>query len=764
VKWKLSTSAMLMMASGALTLTPIRSTAQQIPAANAAADNTAQSASTAAATAPAYDPAAILNGSTPGATEAERNEAAERLLSRHTAEAQQALLKALIAPDEISAAAVARALAQDPNPDPAFIDPLFPLLDNPKTAPAAGRALAGYKNDSAVLTRLIDRAGQHRNARIFMREAAIRAIGTIPEKRGAATLVQLLESPDESPAASPEIHAVAAEALKNLTGLDQNGEDAARWSKWWDTVRATPDAQFRDDVNSLKAARLDRLNARYEGLVGEVKELLRDEYLHKTKTSAERQGLMLAFLQSPDPEIRKLGIGLLSDDVEEGRPLSAAELQRLRDMIADSDPSVRRAVAKAIYSVNDPDALNALLAQLRVEPDTTVRAGIAAALGPIRDLRAVHTLIKLLSDDSLDTATAAAGALEELANDKLPSDTDLARQTADALKNAVFSRTGTPGSDDFRAACIRALAALKNAGVVQALLEHKPKLMNSENEGSSPAVRRAMLIAIGALNDPKSADMIVVSLDDRSPEVVEQAIQSLKENPRAADFVDNVGRLLQPDPALGPTVSDAAWDFMQAVFPSLSEGQLETWAQRLKGDPSRQLFALQALASKQVEQKELDRLAVTDFAIGEDYMALKQWGAAAASYDAALTIYDGLPNLNNQQAEVQSLIGRYMDALLNDANYAKAVRLAADRIKRDPGEQHTMGAKIYGKAQELADTGKRDNLLGAQQLIDLATRMASQLDDKHQTMLNDLGAQLKKRTSTPDGAGPAPQQTGVDGR
>jgi HEAT repeat protein len=734
VKWKLSTSALLASVAGTCALTPLRADAQQPPPAVAVA--AAQDSPDAAGNPIAYDAVAILNGSGP---QPQRDEAAQRLLSRRTAEARKSLHDALVGEDPGAELAAARALSRDPHPDPSFIVPLFPLLDkkNPDLAAAAGRALAGYKTDPQVLTRLIEYATARHNVADFTRLAAIGAIGTIPEKRAAEALRDMLTDPDMS----SSIHKAAAAALTNLTGLEENGEDPARWEKWWTSVRNTPDVQFRTDVEALQSARLDRLDARYGGLVSAASDLLTDAY-NRTKSQADREEMMLKFLTSPAPEIRKLGAGLLSTDVLHGNPVSDAELQRLRYMIADSDPGVRREVAKAIGNINDPKALDELLAQLKVEPDPTVRAAIAKALGPIQDLRAVPTLINLLSDQSLPTAEAAANALKYLASPgPLPSDPQKARQTALALRDTILAKSEVQGTGDLRAACIEALAPLAQPDIVQDLLNHK--LMDPGKEESTD-VRQKMLMAVGALNDPNYADPIVRALNDPRAEVQREAIEQLEKNPAAAENVDQVGALLGPDSSRDDSVREEAWQFLQGVFPKLNEPQLETWADRLKRDPERQLFALKALADKQQDARELEDLAVTRTEIGEAYKSLKQNDKAAASFGTALQIYNGLPLLPGEQATILQLVKAYEQALLDDGSFSDAVALAADRIARDPSEQSDLLPTILSKAEELSGDGNPKDLTGAKQLIDQATKIPK-LDPNYQGRLSDAAADIQKK-------------------
>jgi HEAT repeat protein len=753
VKWKRSTIALLATVAGTWALAPLRTAAQNAPAA------VSQAPATQAAPTPAYDPVAVLNDTTGGSSQADRDEAAQRLLSQQTVRARQILHDALVAPDDGGQLAVAHAIALDPDPDPSFIDPLFPLLARSKIAATAGRALAGYKADREVLTRLIEQATARRDTADFTRFAAIRAIGTIPEQRGAKALMQLLLSPDYS----ATIHQAAAEALINLTGLERNGEDAARWRAWWETARNKPEDQFRTEIDAQQDARLDRLSARYSSLAYEFDKQLTHE--HNETPPQQREELLLRFLNSPEPVVRQIGTRLLQEDVNGGYTYTPAELQRLRFMIADSDPDVRRTVVKAISTINDPDALDALLKQLNVEPDPTVRQEIAKALGPIHDLRAVPTLIALLSDESLPTATAAANALENLAKDKLPTDPKLTRKTGEALKETILTSNRAPGSDDLRAACIEALTPLHQSDIVLELLHHKPSLIDAATEDSWD-VRSAMLLAVGELNDPELAPAIVAVLErDPDAEVKVQAIKSLSTNPKAADYVENVGKFIDPDPERTQEVQDEAWKFVQGVFPQLTEKQLEDWQDRLK-DPDRQLLALEALADKQQAQNQLEDLAITRAQIGDANMKLKppKYGDAAASYKAALDIYDGLPPKPDQGAVLQTIVNSNMKALLENGPYSEAVTFAADRIKRDPSEQGPMGKAIADKVEALIDKGGKDDLALAQDLIDRASKMSPKLDGKHQDMLNSFAADIKKKSSSDDGSGPIPQSATVDGK
>ena len=154
----------------------------------------------------------------PNASQAQRDEAAKRLLSRQTPEAREILRSTLVdVGNRGGQLAVARALAHDPHPDESLVTPLYALMGSDQSLTEAGaQALAAHKNNAQVLTRLQDFA-RNRNNRTG-RVAAIRALGTFVDKRAAQTLIDLLASDDESSAARD----AAADALIDMAGLSSN--------------------------------------------------------------------------------------------------------------------------------------------------------------------------------------------------------------------------------------------------------------------------------------------------------------------------------------------------------------------------------------------------------------------------------------------------------------------------------------------------------------------------------------------------------------
>src|SRR5437773_10874224 len=321
----------------------------------------------------------------------QRDEAARRLVARHTPEAIAALRAALSdLRSQEGQLAAARALAGDSDPDPTLIDPLFALLPTAnrplnrtetELANAAAGALAMYKSRPEVVARLSELARS--KAPESVRSAAIDALGHMVDKQAAETLVRLLGNEDES----DRIRAAAADALMNLTGLTENAADPAAWAKWWQANNAKSAIDFRIDVLLSRAQRLDLLQQRHHQLADETSRELTAQY--QAAAQAVRDEMLLRLLASPAAELRVLGVDRLLSDKAEGRPITDAAMARLRQMVSDNDWEVRLNAAVALAQLNDKDAFEPLLAQLKQERDPRVRAKLARALGPIGEIRAV---------------------------------------------------------------------------------------------------------------------------------------------------------------------------------------------------------------------------------------------------------------------------------------------------------------------------------------------------------------------------------------
>lgn len=664
----------------------------------------------------------------PSAPQEDRNEAARRLLQRQNEEIRQALRAVLVdVGNRGGQLAVALALANTPTPLEMYKDPLFALLGaDSKLTEAGAQALANFKGNPEVLTRLATNYALARQQRETVRIAAIKALGALVEKRAAEILVNLASSDDES----ATIRAAAADALIQMTGIRENARDTQRWQQWWNENGAKSDADFKNDLLYSRAARFDQLQLRYTQFRNEVQAQLESQY--QAVPEAQKSEMVLRFLKSPEPEIRSVGARLIYDDAINARPIPEAAKQRLREMIGDSSSDVRLDVADSLRAINDADALEPLLAQLAQESNPDVRARLAAAIAPIRDLRAVPELLKLLKDSSYRAAEAAANALRVMAPVIVEKDPAMSKEVAKALVETIDTTAGRSAATGLRESAVEALGPLRDPAMINVFTR-----LLGPNE--SPRIRRAALRGLAELRDPNTADTIANSLDDRSDSSVRmQAVIALGATATFA-HAEKLWRLMDPAVESDPAVREQAWRVLQNLFASTPKEQLAQWADRFRDQPARRLSVQLALRDVLEKEKDEVQLAVVRQNIGETYMKLNQPAEATPYFKAALDYYRAS---RARDMVVEGLVGQYLDSLLGSRKYAEACKFAAESIAENPSDQQTMGSRIRTKVERLRDEGAADDAL---LLIGEALKMSPPLAARYVNDLESIREDLQKR-------------------
>ena len=658
-------------------------------------------------------------------TQADRDEAARRLVLRHTGPANAILNRILqTAGNRAGQLAVAKALAVDPYPDPQFINPLFALIGVDRTlTDAAMQALSAYKGNSEVFPRLasLATASPQRETRL----AAIRTLGSSIEKRAAEILVNLLIDNAESPI----IRSAAADALVAMTGMEQFGRDANHWQQWWTDNHDLSEAQWRANLLDNRAIRYDQMQLRLGQMRDELQSLLFSQY--QAMPDAQRPEALLRYLRSSEPAIRAVGARIVYNDKLNNRAIPAPIKQQLRQMIGDSAPEVRMEVARAIRVINDPEALQPLLAQLALEPDEQVRAEIAQALTPIGDIRAVEPLLQLLEDPSPKVAEAAARALRELGPPAREKSPQLASRIGAALRQVVETRTD-PLDQSLRESCVEAMVVLRDPSL-------RDIFYNLLRPQEPPAIRRAALDGLGEYRDPKVVDRIVqVLLNDREEAVRLAAVRAL-EKCATFEIAPTLYQQLDPGNESSSKVRDAVWNLLQLLFPEAPKDALPEWAQRFNDQPERRLIILKALAEKQVKDKDEEPLAYTRENIGQVYMRLNQPAEAAAYFKLAL---DHWRSRQDKGMVTQGLIRQTLEALLRSRQYEAAVQFAAPLLKEDPTYQEIIGAQIRAEANNLLQDEEFAEVVN---LVAEADKMSPPLDSRYTSVLHSLSDQAKQK-------------------
>ncbi len=660
----------------------------------------------------------------------QREEAALRLVSRATPEARTILLNALTdVSNRPAQLAVARALASDAQPDPRFINPLFERLGADKAlTEAAAVALANYKGNPEVLNRLAEFA-LARNQPESIRVAMVRAIGTMVEKDAAELLINLLTRDDEA----ESVRRAAAEALMELTGLREYGYDSAQWQRWWTFNRGKPAAQWATDLLNVRAARFDELQRRYAELTEELTGILSEQ--HRSAPPAQQADILLRYLRSPLPSIRRTGAKIVAEDFFNGVKTRDDVHERLVQLIGDSAADVRLQVIQTFGLMNDDRAIDPLLTQLSQEQDADVRAEIARALGPMNDpsLRSAPALLELLSDPSSRVAEAAARSLRDLAPRLRERQPDRAAEIAARLMRTLRARTTSGQGVSLRRALIDAMAPLRRGELLAEFIA----LLNPREQ---PEVRRAVLRAMGELRDRRAADVIAQALNDDDAQVRLEAVNALGKT-ATFEHAESLYRLLQPTVEPDEAVRIAAWNTLASLFDSAPREQLAGWPDRFRDAPERRLTVLKSLAGKYLKDKELDRLAFVRQSVGESLMQLGRPEEAAPYFKEALDHW----RQRGQLMSVQALIAQRMDALLKAGKFDLVADEASELIAADPSQQEIIGAKLRDQAERLRDADDPASLRNALELIAQTAKMKTPLAGRYAQDLRDIERQVSAR-------------------
>lgn len=674
--------------------------------------------------------------------QARRDEAARRLAARTEPEARQALVNFLVdAANRGGQLAVARALSaaeSNPGTDESLIAPLNALLGNDRQlTEAAAQALTYYRTSLQVVNLLTasavggpggaGNAGRPEPARA----AVIRALGAFVDQRVAQTLMELLQSQEESTV----IRGAAADALMDMTGYRSFGSEVGEWRAWWARASQLDEGQFRTQMLLSRAGRLDQVQRRYEQLTEELVALLSEGY--RITPDSQKLDRLLRLLQSPRPEVRVAAVRIVTNDALENRTVPASARELLRSMVADSAPEVRLEAATAIRSLNDAAALEALLKQLAVEPVPEVRAGIAQTLGPIRDLRAVGPLIDLLKDRYLKVAEAAADALAAL-GPQVRRDRAMSDRVAVALKEVLETRATGRDAQNLRAGALEALVPLRRR-------EMLPMVQQLLGANEAARVRRAALRLMAELREPDTAVSIIAALDSsrNEPGVRLEAVNALGAIP-TFEHAETLFRRISPEVEPDATVQARAWAVLSDLFPLATRDQLLAWAERFANEPARRIVVLRALAAKLNAPGDEESLALTRQQIGETLLKLGQYSDAIRPLEDALAYWRQKRVFN---MFTESLYQETIEALVRARQYPQAAAFAARSIGDSETNQPTMGTRLVGEVRSLIDL---EDLASAASLLNEIQRMNPSLATRYQEELNVLATVIR------DGLGPVP--------
>ncbi len=425
------------------------------------------------------------------------------LISRGGASAEVA--QCLLDPEPRTRALACEALARMGNP--AVVDRLFPLLDDPDLGVAHAATAAIQSLGSRETERLATEAAHSSSARV--RRAALRIIAYFGYESALPVLVGALEDPDprareaavqglpflDAPGAleallkaakapDDKLRGAAMRALGNSSGRDlrvtssllRGLQDPSPWVRYYAT----------QSLGRLRfEAAADRLAGRLNDDAGQVR-VAAVEALSALE-SAEAAGSLRTAALDDELDLRRAAlVGLGLNPRRENLPI-------LLEAARSADAATRLLAISSLAEFDAAEAIEALAAAAR-DADESVRSSAIGILGTRRGPGPVKVLVELLrSGGSAELAISALAIPVEGRIGHLLDALDEADEELAPLLLAALARMGTPEST---AARIQALSL------------------------PNPAARKAAASSVAALGTPDAiAHLRRAATNDPDPEV-----------------------------------------------------------------------------------------------------------------------------------------------------------------------------------------------------------------------------------------------------
>ena len=649
-------------------------------------------------------------------------EAAELLLSRGYPQAAEALRKFLEDPaNRMGQIAVAEAIASRGTEQQMFVEPLMAMLTGtePSVRPAAARALAAYRT-GGVADKLLAIA-QDEKADKTVRLVTISALQRVLDRQAVDVLIQLVDNHDLA------IRNAAAESLAKLTNIRDFAGDPKKWKKWWSQNKTKPASAWLADLAESLAREKTRLEDENTELKTRLAAAMTDYYA--ATPAAMQDKLLIGFLKDPLPDVRLVGVRLTDRRVSTSGEVPEEIRAQLCAMLADDDSRIRRATALLEANLGDPNAADLLLGRLKVEEIPEVKQGLLTAVGQLKDPKVVGPVLKEVDSKDAPVAAAAAAALARVA-------------LAAPLKGAIHDLT------------------------VKVLLARYADSSSSSVNGYAPALREALLTAMGTIADENFIPAMRSALADAAATVRLAGVKGLAQfrKPELTDAVahlagdddrgvrqavlDALGLiagardlqtvLKRTEPAVEPdaTVREKAWAVAMAILTKADAqtlaGVCDALADRLDAVSQRitlrQMLVASLRASKNNQWPAASRkLAVDLLAASRPAEAAPLLGQAYAACQAG------------KSPEAREVYLEWVDALLkaNDPLIFKAMADAAQE-----GEFPGVLEKVEKRIGELMADGKYAPaiLLAGEVIRQLSSRLSPAQVASFQKILDDAKA------------------------
>jgi HEAT repeat protein/flagellar biosynthesis/type III secretory pathway protein FliH len=649
-------------------------------------------------------------------------EAAELLLSRSYPQAADALRKFLDDPaNRMGQTAVAEAIASRGTEQQMFVEPLVAMLTGtePSVRLPAARALAAYRT-GGVSDKLLAIAQDEKMDKT-VRLVTISALQRVLDRQAVDVLIQLVDNHDLA------IRNAAGESLAKLTNIRAFAGDPRKWRKWWSQNKTKPASAWLADLAESLAREKARLEEENTELRARLAAAMTDYY--GATAPAMQDKMLIGFLKDPLPDVRLVGVRLTDRRVSTSGDVPEDIRAQLCAMLADDDSRIRRSTALLEANLGDPNAADLLLGRLKVEEIPEVKQGLLTAVGQLKDPKVVGPILKEVDSRDAPVAAAAAAALARVA-------------LAAPLKGAIHDLA------------------------VKVLLARCADSSSPSVNGYGPALREALLTAMGTISDEKFIPALQSALTDpaatvrlagvkglaqlRKPELAEAVAGLAGDDDRGVRqaVLDALGLiagardlqtvLKRTDPAVEPdaTVREKAWAVAMAILAKADAqtlaGVCDALADRTDAVSQRITLRQMLVANLRASKSNLwpaasRKLAVDLLAASRPAEAAPLLGQAYAACQAAKT------------PEAREVYLEWVDALLkaNDPSIFKAM---ADTARE--GEFPGVLEKIEKRVGELTVEGKFAPaiLLAGEVLRQLPSRLSAAQAASFQKLRDDAKA------------------------
>jgi HEAT repeat protein len=476
--------------------------------------------------------------------------------------------------------AVALALADVPDPDQAYIEPLMALLadSDAEMRHAAAAALAGYR-DNGVVARLREMMLDESRPAV-LRLAAVEALGAINKRAAVAALVEAVAIPDVT------IAQPALEALERSTAMTFGG-DAARALAWWELSKEEPLPEWQQGQIDRLLHRSRELEQDARDLEVRLVESYRADYIRTPE--AERGPLLQTYLKDSSTLVRLLGLELVQRQLGEGKPLpadAAGPVRELtRELLCDADPVVRVAAVQTVARFRDMADAERFLQALATERKPNVCQALVNGLGYVGNGDACQTLLNIVRTPENPARAEAVAALGRQAERGVLGPVERGDVADELLK--LFEQT-SPAQPLLRERVLWAMAQIADPGFANVFAQ-------ALHEREAPLVRQAAARGVTAVKE--QIDSLIPVTRDPDLTVRRAAVEALADCANTDEHLGALWERLAPGSEADPTIRQVAWRAAVKLLAGRSVAEAERWMGRLPDGDERDARTDELLAA-----------------------------------------------------------------------------------------------------------------------------------------------------------------------